>query len=780
MRSFEIFVDATQRLPQSGRNVIHTPEDSILGADTPESGVRKTRPRKVIDVFLRGANVTARIGETRGTFVLRDLAQAVAELAERAHGKRIVRFYDDAWELALQRYGKDAAFSVYRTGADPEVLVYDTQVPFADVYRGVKDALDRARTQSHTHDDLVDAPAFGETFLAHDGTMPEAVWGTVEAESDVPISFSCDFAMRPCADDQRTVSTQQTDMHALLFPGRLRASVRGRSVELGNGSPFLFAERLVGLVTEALSAWERGQVYQGRLAMGALQLQLRGATDGQSALMLSVRDGGSQLTRTFPALDVRDVALSVATFARSLLRAVVRRDRSQLGNLRLVTARQRARELQAHLRDATGTDARINPAPESYRAFALKSAAQAQTGTPEVATRLRFSESWRAMVPGLDLRATFLCGERMILGAATETTCVDRTSGEIVWKRRTDKATSVVTPAGLARISENGAVCLHDFGSGEITQRAWIKPRQAGACSGAVVSAPGLPKLLVVTEGEQHLVALDLLTGEARWRYTWSRRSARTTGVPRLKRAGKLLYVASGDSSLSAIDVTTGACVFRVRERLRFRVGVTVDHAQLFAVAGGAGSVAELLCLDPFSGDVQWRRTLAGGQNVSVESPALISKDTVAVFVRGRAGLCAIAFDRHTGAPKFSHEVAVAAFGTSWLTVDDAFIGNAPQGELISICANTGRVRYRETFGAPHESDVPRRLEPVLRNGALFVPHVDVHVFRPHDGHKLSVLTGADAIPDLLRVDERCNVYIAEESGHVVSFGAGPRLSLVR
>ena len=33
---------------------------------------------------------------------------------------------------------------------------------------------------------------------------------------------------------------------------------------------------------------------------------------------------------------------------------------------------------------------------------------------------------------------------------------------------------------------------------------------------------------------------------------------------------------------------------------------------------------------------------------------------------------------------------------------------------------------------------------------------------------------------DLLRVDERCDVYIAEESGHVVSFAAGPRLSLVK
>ena len=38
----------------------------------------------------------------------------------------------------------------------------------------------------------------------------------------------------------------------------------------------------------------------------------------------------------------------------------------------------------------------------------------------------------------------------------------------------------------------------------------------------------------------------------------------------------------------------------------------------------------------------------------------------------------------------------------------------------------------------------------------------------------------ADFIPDLLRVDERCDVYIAEESGHVAGFGAGPRLSLVK
>jgi len=37
-----------------------------------------------------------------------------------------------------------------------------------------------------------------------------------------------------------------------------------------------------------------------------------------------------------------------------------------------------------------------------------------------------------------------------------------------------------------------------------------------------------------------------------------------------------------------------------------------------------------------------------------------------------------------------------------------------------------------------------------------------------------------EAIPDLLRVDERCDVYVAEESGHMAAFGTGARLTLVR
>jgi hypothetical protein len=93
----------------------------------------------------------------------------------------------------------------------------------------------------------------------------------------------------------------------------------------------------------------------------------------------------------------------------------------------------------------------------------------------------------------------------------------------------------------------------------------------------------------------------------------------------------------------------------------------------------------------------------------------------------------------------------------------------------------------------------------VLRGGALFVPcslvsspafappgtpgqrheasgaaaAAGVCIVRPADGAILGSIAPTETIPDLLRVDEHCHVYIAEESGHLATFAASPRLSLV-
>ena len=243
-----------------------------------------------------------------------------------------------------------------------------------------------------------------------------------------------------------------------------------------------------------------------------------------------------------------------------------------------------------------------------------------------------------------------------------------------------------------------------------------------------------------------------------------------------MKRAGRLVYFTCGDGALTALDVMTGAVVWRVRDRLRFRAPPTVAHDALFVVAGGAHGVARLYSHRPLL-----RATCAGREHVADAAPA--------VHRRGRArssptarrrrrrprrrAACALAAFRRDG--RRAHRGAraprvVAPSGTSWLAVDDAFIGNAPTGELVAIGATHAASCAGATSSGPRplEADVPRRLEPVLRSGALFVPHTDVAVIRPRDGAVLGTIAPTDAIPDLLRVDERCDVYVAEESGHLV------------
>jgi outer membrane protein assembly factor BamB len=252
-----------------------------------------------------------------------------------------------------------------------------------------------------------------------------------------------------------------------------------------------------------------------------------------------------------------------------------------------------------------------------------------------------------------------------------------------------------------------------------------------------------------------------------------------------MKRAGKLLYFTSGDSALTALDVLNGAAVWRIRDRLRFRTTPTLDHDALFAVAGGASSAAQLHAVDAFSGEARWSRVLkpqpgGGGAACTVEGAPLIARDVVALPLRDRDGLTVVAHDRATGALVWESAPRIAPSGTSWIAVDDLVIGNTPTGEVVAIEAATGALRYRHLLGRGLEVDVPRRLEPVLRSGALFVPHVDVRVLRPSDGALIGSISPCDAIPDLLRVDERCDAYVAEESGHMVAFGGGPRLALVK
>jgi outer membrane protein assembly factor BamB len=779
--------DAAGGRPSGPRSPRHARPSGVRIAAASTVRPRETRrvAREVLDIFIEGANVTARVADAQASCVLRDLGLAVADLAHTAHGKAIVRFYDDPWELCIERLGALASLSVYRSGAEPHVAVYDRCVAFDDVVQSSLDAIVQARgfgraprpleLELHAAEDAL--RRIDRSAVANAAAPPLPTPVVLELDRDAPIAFGAEFLLRTRDVLTTDASVERADLHALLFRGRVRADVRGRVFELGESHPFLVAERLLDIARRALDAWERGQALHVRSEAGDLLLGCRVREDGDLALTL----GGQKVGRseralaTFPALSVADFVEATLAFGRALVRALLRRDRTQSTNLRLASFRRALRETGDALREAHREDAKVNPRPEAYRAFAEVAKAPANETRTQTPTRLRYATRWRAIVPGIDLRSTFLCGDRLVVGAATETYCLDRSTGGVIWRAPTERATSVVTPQGIARLHADGRLAIHDYGTGEVTLRARLSPRLGGPPAGTVVNLPGLPRLLVLTEGAHHLVALDLLTGEPRWRFAWGNR-----GSLRLRRAGRLLYFTSGDSALSALDVSNGAVVWRTRDRLRFRTAPTLDHELLFAIAGGAHSAARLHAIDAFSGHTRWARAVRGTlEACTVEGAPLVAGGAAVLALRDRQGLRLSAFDRESGAERWSSPAPVAPIGTSWLAIDDLLIGNTPTGEIVAIDATTGNLRYRHVLGTSVETDVPRRLEPVLRSGALFVPHADVHVLRPRDGAILGTVAPCDAIPDLLRVDERCDVYVAEESGHLVAFGAGPRLALV-
>ncbi len=724
--------------------------------------------------------------------VFADLAEALADLVgnQKPRASVRVRLGEEPWEIGLELAGSTVFLSAFVGGALPSVLVHDRRVELSAFKSRLDDAL--ARIERGTNVELARVRQrstaarrlLADLVVAHAPSLDTETL-LVEPVGELSFGLSAELSLRPAP----LATTQgggvlRADLLALLVRGRFRISALDHTRELPDVHVFLVAEQLARLVLEALEAqavgrpvWRKVQV--GGAVCGIRLVSPRVSNDSEPSEAASVTlgllprtPGGRADSWTFPLVDLGSFAEGVVTFGRALARSLVRRDRSQTHNLRLVEFRAKLREISDVCRELSRDDAKVNQSPESYRAYAAQTSREKE---PDLSrARLRFVPRWQAAVPSIDLRATYLSGDGIVVGAAREVCCIARRTGELVWRHAVQKAVSVMTPCGLARFDAEGTLRLHSLDSGEVKWTLKLSPRVGAPVTGAVVSAPNLPRMLLLSEGKRHIAGIDLESGEVSWRY-----AARRAGTFRLRRAGKLGIVSSGEQALTALDVLTGETVWRFCDRLRFASLVSVDQDALFAVAGDGAFVGRggtrLYHLDPWSGVPRWSVDLPA-HSKPVGAP-LLSSTTVVLATHGNRGTGLVGFDRKSGEKLFEREACLGAAAS--LVVDDLVLLNSEAGELVAVDAATGEVRYRHVFADGYEGDRPRRLEPVLRSGALFVPQTSVHVVRPHDGALLGTVA-TDLIPDLVRVDDRCDVYVAEESGHLTAFGAGAKLSLVK
>lgn len=734
-----------------------------------------------------------------------DVLGALVTLAEGRRAKIQLLLADVSAELVLVRRGQDVLVSYLRAeeeerrdpaepaGPRPSERRLRPIVSLRPVHLGVPvrlgiPVLDRrvplaaalaaAAAEGEREATALADPTVRDVVLrlcrqARDGVRPavapespvRVVGGRTDA-SGVPLAFGYEVHVVPNRAGSGGPGAH-SDLHALLVPGTLWAWARGRRVVLVRGSIMVAVERMVAAVRALLEAWEQGRGIHVRLRAGSFAVGLRHRCDEPRGVELALRSDDAGLL-TLPGLTVGEAGLPVLRVASELLRSLVDLDRSQARNLRVTDLRDEVRSLRRRLRRRAERDRSIlHTDPESLRASSPPSPPSVRAEAEPRA--LRYEPRWTSEVAALDERSTFLCGDRLLIGGPRETLALGRDDGRVLWHRPHALASVAMAGPVLVRLAPEGAVDLCDPRDGEAFASLKTGPRGGGPTA-LSLGGPKVPPVLVLTEQPENLVGIDLRTGEVRWRVR--------AGGPRvaLGKAGRILLLVA-EGVLEALDSATGELLWRFSGRsLRpEEPGVVGDTV---AVLGGDGARAadRLYGVDVYSGAPRWERRLEG---MATAGP-LGAGDRVLLPYRGdeEARLCALSADG--GEPVWDRLDPGFVLGAVALPVDDALLVHGPHGGLDAIGLADGATRWSRRLAHPVDDDIPRRLEPVLRGGALFVPSAQVHALRPANGGPLGEPLPCDLIPDWLRVDERGWVYVAEESGRLAALAPRAFLRLVR
>lgn len=712
---------------------------------------------------------------------LADLISAGVHLAEGSRRKVILPLEGRPAEFTFVRRADDVLVSHYDTSGMPEIVVLDRRISLQTLLSECGKACEALssrndRSSQSAYKRLAERASLAACTMipdAYAGDLPiELSGGAEHAPSDqVPLAFGFEATIFPGVDPVPEGSAR-ADVHATLFDGRLWAFARGRRIALAKGPVLLVVQRMVAAVRTLLDAWIAEKSVHVRMRSGAFVVGVRLERGNTASVTLGSTD---ESTLTLTALQVPEAAEPMLKLANELIRAVSSADRAQVRNLRFVALRDEVRALRRIIRERTRRDGFVNADPERLRLASPPSNVEAsESGGSNIASpagRLRFAERWRAEIEGLDAASTFLCGDRLVVATPRRVIALERDGGEILWSRRTPRAASMMVGTSLLRLSPDGVVELWDVGEGEAYARAQITPRAGGVPVCSFASGSGIPPTAVLAEGQTRLVAIDLRTGEPRWRFR-----ARS-GTFRMKRAGRILLVTCGDGTVHALDVVSGEVVWRLSEPTRFSLMPTISRDIALVVSGEIGTgPGALYGLDLYSGQMLWRRDLDAGPS----SAPLGIEDTVCVPMQIANKATLAAFNPADGSLRWMTNDPGVGRGGAALAVDRSLVINAPGGRVTSLDLATGAERWTQSVAPTGGGDVPRRLEPILRGGALFVPASSVHALRPSDGSVFGATLECDLIPDVLRVDERGWLYVAEESGHVRAYAPAPQLSLVK
>lgn len=704
---------------------------------------------------------------------LPDLVLALLALADASRKKALLPVVGLPLEIALVRRGASVLVSAYHTDAAPEVVTLDRRVPLRALLDAAAEAL---RVDASAAADMpagaverlcARAAEASIVDVGDDGASAVHRRGGADADpgEDQPLAFGFEIAVFP-SPVEASGRVWHADVHAMLFGGQIWAWARGRRIPVMRGPALLAVQRMVAATSAILEAAEQNRAANIRLRAGSFVVGMRRDKPGSIALSIGSDDDG---VVTVPALSLEEACLPILRLGSEMLRALSALDRPQARNLRVRSLRAELRRLSRLLRTRARATGFVNADPERLRASAPPPEELA-SATPSRAAA-RWTSRWSLALDGLDAEQCLSCGPLLLCGGERGLLSIDRDEGRVVWRAEEPTLATYVAGTTVLALGTDGALAAHEMESGETLFRTRMAPRTGGPPLGLVALGSSLVPTAILAEGSDRLVALDLRTGEPRWRF-----SARGHGAFRLRRAGRALLTTSGDTSLVALDLLSGEIAWRFVDDLRFTTSPVVSGDTVVALTGEPGrGAAEIVGLDLYEGRVRFRTSL---EDVAACAP-VVAGDVVLVPTQSGRRARLVALEARTGVVRWTIADPGMALGAGVLSFDDRLVVSTP-GHTTLLDLTTGEVVWQHASGTSRGDDVPRRLDPILRGGAIITRGSSVEVLRASDGTAIGGALLCDLVPDVLLADERGWIYVGEESGHLVALAPMPRLSLVR
>ena len=706
---------------------------------------------------------------------LPDLIAGVIELCEGVRDRVLLPLAGQPAEFAFSRDEQDVLVDCYGTESTPEVFLRHHRVPLPLLCEVCAEA---ARRSASEQDSVTMGQALqqlaqrlqnvqlGPVMHGPQEVMCEGGVAEAPTEHEAALSFGFIARLRPSRTPQ-PAGHDFADVHALLFDGELWGFAGDTRVTLARGPILLATQRMAAAVRLLLSGWQAGRDMNARLVSGRFAIAVR-LQRGRASVEFTAEDGRRL---SLAGLQVPEVALPILRLCTELLRKLVAVDRSQMRNLRVSSLRHELRLLRRIVKTRERRDGFENRDPERLR-MASPPESGRESGVGRVLVPgLRYTERWRAEIEGLEASAVFCCDERIVVATAKLILALCRSTGDVLWSQPNDRAHALLIGRVLLTWHGDGEVRLIDIEDGVVYARTRLPGRLLGVPTGLYGGGGELPPTALITDGHKSLWAVDLRTGELRFRY----RSRGAAGL-QLQRAGRVLLVTSGDGSVDALDLASGEVVWRHWADARFCLSPVVVGQVAVAAAGEPnGGAGELYGIELYTGRRLWQVSLPSAPSASL----LVAERLVVVpcGVGGRGRLLAI--DPERGHIRFQCKDPGLGEGAEGVAIDGQLLLNTRAGRMHSLDLQSGRTLWRQVLSNPVTDDLPRSLSPLVSQGMLFVPAAQVHVLRPQDGATLTKSMACDLVPDFLHVDDRGHMFVAEESGHLRSYSTAPHLTLV-